>query len=352
MRVLLTGGGTFGSVTPLLAIKEELEKDLKKHQFFWVGTKDGQEKNFIEKQGIEFKGINSGKLRRYFSLKNITDIVKIKLGIFESFFIIRKFKPDIILSTGSFVSVSVAVASWLLRKPVLIHQLDVRQGLANKIMSFFAVKITVGFSSSLKGYPARKTIWTGNPIRHSLSISKSREELRNKFNLNNELPVLLVLGGGTGSLALNKLIVESLDELTVFCQIIHITGKEKNIEAAPNKNYHSFEFLDNLPEAYAVADGVISRAGIGTLSELAVLKKPTILIPMPSSHQEDNADAFLEAGAVLFLDQNKATAEKIIGESKKILYNEKLRAELSENIGKIAKDGAAKKIVEIIKSLG
>lgn len=351
MRILLTGGGTFGSVTPLFAIIEELKKDGESHQFIWIGTKDGQEKEFIEKKGIEFKGINSGKLRRYFSLKNITDIARMKLGVFESVFIIQKFKPDVILSAGSFVSVPVAIAGRLLRKPILIHQLDVRPGLANKIMSFFATKITVGFSGSLNSYPAGKTVWTGNPTRHSLSAFKSKEELRKKFNLCNELPVLLVLGGGTGALPLNKLIAENLSELAGFCQIIHITGREKNIEAAPNENYHSFEFLDDLSEAYAVADGVISRAGVGTLSELAVLKIPTVLMPIPNSHQEDNADAFLEAGAVLILDQNKITAEKIIGESKKILYNEKLRRELSENMGKMAKGDAANKIVKIIRSI-
>lgn len=350
MRILLTGGGTFGSVTPLFAIIEELKKDGEVHQFFWIGTLDGQEKSFIEKQGIEFKGISSGKLRRYFSLKNITDIVRIKLGVFESLFLINKFKPDIILSAGSFVSVPAVIAGWILRKPILIHQLDVRPGLANKLMAFFATKITVGFSRSAAAYSKKKVVWTGNPTRR-LEVDLSNDECKEKFGITGELPVLLVLGGGTGALALNKLILGNLDKLTDFCQVIHITGKEKGLKAANSKNYHPFEFLDNLPEAYAVADGVVSRAGVGTLSELSILKMPTILIPIPNSHQEDNADAFLEAGAVLYADQNDLSPEKLMEKIKKILYNKKLREELRENIGSLARSGASKKIVEIIKSL-
>jgi UDP-N-acetylglucosamine--N-acetylmuramyl-(pentapeptide) pyrophosphoryl-undecaprenol N-acetylglucosamine transferase len=351
MKVLLTGGGTFGSVIPLIAIKEELEAGGEKHEFLWVGTKNGPEKDFVQSQDIEYKGIYSGKLRRYFSLKNITDIALIKLGFFESLGIIKKFKPDVIISAGSFVSFPVVLAGWILRRPALIHQLDIRPGLANKLMAPFAKKITVGFEKSLKDYPAKKTTWTGNPIRSSLKTSLSSEDIKEKFGLEDDLPTLLILGGGTGALHINKLVEDSLDELVKFCQIIHVTGKGKLNKNLKHKRYHVFGFLNNLPEAYKVSDGVVSRAGLGTLSELAILGKSSLIMPMPDSHQEENADIYLEAGAILLANQRKLTSEEFVVKAKKIMYNDSLRWEFKENMKKISKTGANQEIVNIIKKL-
>ncbi len=351
MKILLTGGGTLGSVTPLLAIKEELERNGDNHEFLWVGTKNGPEKAFVEGQGIEYKGIHSGKLRRYFSLKNITDIALIKLGFFESLGIVKKFKPDIIISAGSFVSFPVVLASWMLRKPTLIHQLDIRPGLANKLMAPFAKIITVGFEKSLKDYPKEKTTWTGNPIRNSLRVTLSTEEIKEKFSLNKDLPTLLILGGGTGAQAINDLVKNSLDELVKSFQIIHVAGKGKLDKKLKHKRYHVFGFLDNLPEAYQVADGVVSRAGLGTLSELSVLGKSSLIIPIPDSHQEENADIYLEAGAILLADQRKLTSESFVAKINKIMYNKKLRQELEENMKKISSSDSNQKIINIIKQI-
>jgi UDP-N-acetylglucosamine--N-acetylmuramyl-(pentapeptide) pyrophosphoryl-undecaprenol N-acetylglucosamine transferase len=351
MKILLTGGGTFGSVTPLLAIKEELEANGDNHEFLWVGTKNGPEKAFVGGQGIDYKGIYSGKLRRYFSLINITDIALIKLGFFESLSIIKKFKPDVIISAGSFVSFPVVLAGWIFKRPILIHQLDIRPGLANKLMAPFAKKITVGFKNSLNDYSDKKTTWTGNPIRSSLKVSMSSDKIKEKFGLEKDLPILLVLGGGTGALQINKLIEDSLNELIKFCQIIHVTGRGKLNKDLKSEKYHVYDFLDNLPEAYKIADGVISRAGLGTLSELAVLGKPSLIIPMPGSHQEENADIYLEAGAILLADQRKLNKESFVVKVKKIMYNKKLRVELGENMKKISKTGSNQEIVYIIKNI-
>lgn len=351
MKILLTGGGTMGSVTPLVAVMDELKKDGGNHQFLWIGTKTGPEKEFIESNKIEFRSIQFGKLRRYFSVKNFTDIFRIKIGVIQSFFIIIKFKPDIILSAGSFVSVPVVFAGWLLSRPILIHQMDIKPGLANKIMSIFANKITVAFKKSLDDYPASKTVWTGSPTRSHAELGLSKEKLRAKFNLSADLPVLLVLGGGTGAMAINNLLVNHLNEITEFCQIIHITGKGKNPNVTNNPRYQSYEFLTDISPAYNVADAVLSRAGLGVLSELATLKKPAIIIPIPGSHQEENADMFLEAGAALLINQEKISSEEITEKIKKIMYNETLRAELSENIGKMMKKDAAQNVVKIIKEI-
>ena len=165
-KILLTGGGTGGSVAPLLAIAESLTMQ----DFLWLGTKSGPERKMVEEAGIKFKAISGGKLRRYFSFKNLGDIFKIKLGFFQSLFIMLKWRPNLVMSAGSFISVPVVYAAWLLRVPALIHQQDVKAGLANKLMAPFSKVITVAFEKSLADY-GKKAIWIGNPVRQSLTLA-------------------------------------------------------------------------------------------------------------------------------------------------------------------------------------
>ncbi|NCF75168.1 MAG: hypothetical protein GWO87_01625 [Xanthomonadaceae bacterium] len=358
LKVLLTGGGTMGSVMPLIAIMEKLKSDEANHHFLWIITKNGPEKDFLLKKGVEIETIFSGKFRRYFSFKNFIDPFFILIGFFQSFFIILKFKPDIILSAGSFVSVPTVFAGKILRVPILIHQMDIRAGLANKIMTPLATKITVGFEKSLNDYPKKKTIWTGNPIRQSLKIKTpassadmQNAKLKTNFNLIDDLPTLLVIGGGIGAMAINNLIQDNLEELTKFCQIIHITGKNKSIKTAFNNRYHHFEFLQNIFKAFTISDAVISRCGIGTLSELSAFKKPSILIPIPDSHQEENANFFVKAEAAIVLNQKNITNDIFVSSIKKILYNEDIKNKLSENIRKVFKSNGTEKVIEIIKTI-
>ncbi|MEA2088319.1 MAG: UDP-N-acetylglucosamine--N-acetylmuramyl-(pentapeptide) pyrophosphoryl-undecaprenol N-acetylglucosamine transferase [Patescibacteria group bacterium] len=361
LKILLTGGGTMGSVMPLVAIMEQMKNDKANHCFLFIITKNGPEKKFLEKKGVDVKPIFSGKFRRYFSFKNFIDPFLILIGFFLSFFIILKFKPDIILSAGSFVSVPVIFAGKILRVPILIHQMDVRKGLANKIMAPFADKITVGFEKSLNDYPKNKTVWTGNPVRKELRITNYElrqpkagqllAEIKNEFNLIDNLPTLLVLGGGTGAMAINNLIKNNLEKLTEFCQIIHITGKNKSIKIAFNKKYHSFEFLQDTIKTYAVSDAIVSRCGIGVLSELSAFKKPSILIPISDSHQEENADIFSRADAAIILNQKNITDDIFIETVKKILYNKDVKDRLSKNISEIFKADGTEKIIEIIKTI-
>ena len=354
MKILLTGGGTMGSVTPLLAIFDYWQKQNEKNEYLWIGTKKGLEKTTVEKENINFNAIASGKLRRYFSWQNFIDPAFILIGFFQSFFIIRKFKPNTIVSAGSFVGVPVIFAGWLLKIPVLIHQMDIKPTLSNKIISMFADKITVGFKKSLKDYPARKTIWTGNPIRQRLQIKNQKSKIKKFFNLKDNIPTVLIIGGGTGAMAINKFIQKSADKLTNFCQIIHLTGKNKLPgNSAPINNYHTFEFLNikQMASAYELADIIISRCGIGTLSELSFLKKPSILIPIPGSHQEDNAKFFKNAQAAIILDQNKITAKTLAENIKKLLFNNYYKQQLSKNIYKLTNPDATEKISKIIKNL-
>jgi len=359
-KILLTGGGTGGSVAPLLAIIEEAEplrlqsnrRGLASNAFLWLGTRNGLEREMVEKENIKFKAISGGKLRRYFSWRNFIDPFFILAGFLQAFFIILKWKPDLVMSAGSFVSVPVVWAAWLLSVPVLIHQQDARPGLANKLMARFASIITVTFEKSLADY-GNKAVWTGNPIRLRL-IENRKQKTENRFDLKNDLPVVMVIGGGTGALAINKLVEQSLDELTEFCQIIHITGKNKILDIGYQiLNYQQFEFLNSeqITEAYAVADIVVSRCGMGALTELSYLGKPAILIPIPDSHQEENAEIFKEKDAAIVLDQKELTAEKLVENIRKLLDDKVLRNKLSNNISQVIKRGANERIVKIIRQL-
>ncbi|MFH0956012.1 MAG: undecaprenyldiphospho-muramoylpentapeptide beta-N-acetylglucosaminyltransferase [Candidatus Falkowbacteria bacterium] len=353
-RILLTGGGTGGSVAPLLAVYDELKKDEGKFEFFWLGTKFGPEREMVEKAGIKFKAISGGKWRRYFSFKNLVDIFKIKLGFFEALFIMLKWRPDLVISAGSFVSVPIVWAAWVLRVPVLIHQQDIIPGLANKLMATFADIITVTFEKSLKDY-GKKAIWIGNPVRQRLQLATRNSQLATEYKFNNNLPVVLVLGGGTGAEAINKLVEESLGELTKFCQITHVTGKNKLNKSYELRvtGYENYEFLDaeRMAEALKVADLVITRAGLGFLSELSYLGKPSIIIPMPDSHQEANAEFFKSKKAAIVIEQKYLTAESFTHMTKDLLADEKMRGQLSINMRNAMKQGANEEMVKIIDEI-
>lgn len=345
IKILLSGGGSGGPVAPLIGIADSLKNSypLKNFDFLWIGTNDGPEKEMLLNTDIIFTAIACGKWRRYSSFKNITDIFQIVKGFFESIKIIKKFRPDIVISVGGFVSVPVAFAAKFLNVPILIHQQDARPGLANKIMAPFARVITVTFEKSLLDY-GQKAIWVGNSVRKEFKENRiDKRTALQKLGLDQKKPTVLILGGGTGSMALNRLVNDSLNQLTAFCQILHISGKNKDIDfdqlSAQNGSYRHFDFLniEGMIKVFTVADVVVSRCGMSTLSELSHLKKASILIPMPNSHQEDNALVFKEQNAALILEQNNLNSAILISEIKKILNDLELKVLLENNIAKVIK---------------
>jgi len=379
MKILLTGGGTAGSVSPLLAIAQKIKKNNSNAEFLWVGAKNGLEKKMVADYSraqlgdIKFKPIASGKLRRYFDIRNFFDIFKIKIGFFQSIFIILKFKPDIILSAGSFIAVPVIWAGWILGKKSLIHQQDARPGLANKLMAPFATKITVTFKESLKHFPKNKTVWAGNPVREEI-FSGSIERAIKKFKLDNGVPTLLVMGGGTGSATINRIIAEAISQLTEFCQIMHLTGGKDgelgktSVNKANNRGegmindkcqminfnrYHQVNFLDiqEMADAYAVADVVVSRCGMSSLTELSALAKPTIFIPLGGTHQEDNAKIILEKKAGIIIWQKELAIDSFVKIVNNIILDKNKQLALSENISKILPENATDKVNQIVISV-
>ncbi|MBI5254250.1 UDP-N-acetylglucosamine--N-acetylmuramyl-(pentapeptide) pyrophosphoryl-undecaprenol N-acetylglucosamine transferase [Candidatus Falkowbacteria bacterium] len=351
MKILFSGGGTMGSVSPLLAVAEQLKKEFLGCEMLWLGTKYGPEKLVVEKSNMLFRPICSGKLRRYFSLRNFVDPFKIFIGFCQAIGKIIKFKPDIILVAGSFVAVPVAAAGWLLRKKIVAHQQDILIGLANKLIFPMATRVTVSFEDLLKVCPMDKGVFTGNPIRSFLA--KANKELAfEAFKLEKGLPVLLILGGGTGAQAINDFFVKISDRLTEFCQIIHICGAGKLVESTKNSRYHSTEFLtDQLADVYAAADLVITRAGLSTLTELAFLAKPTIIVPIPDSHQENNAAYFSKLNAAIYWKQKELDENEALAQIKSLLNNREELQRLSNNIKGFAVADAAERFVNVVKDL-
>ncbi|MDD4995646.1 MAG: UDP-N-acetylglucosamine--N-acetylmuramyl-(pentapeptide) pyrophosphoryl-undecaprenol N-acetylglucosamine transferase [Patescibacteria group bacterium] len=312
MKVLFTGGFTLGPVTPLLAVSEEIRRRDPLADVFWIGTMSGPERELIAEYNIPFKAIVTAKFRRYFSLYNLVDFFYFFVGLMQSFIYLLGNRPDVIVSAGGFVSVPVVFAGWALGIPSLIHQQDVRPGLANRLMAPFAKVITVSFEKSLKDFSSNKSKWIGNPVREDVLRGNRRESLE-YFNFTNEKPVLLVLGGGTGAARINELVKETLSELLKFCQVLHIAGPRKGNISEDKSGYRVYPLLtEGMSRAYDAADLVVSRAGMGTLTELAALAKPAIIIPMPDSHQEKNVEIFESANAAQYLPQETLTPERFV----------------------------------------
>ncbi len=355
MKILMVGGGTGGSVTPLIAIAQYLKNQKTDLEFIWFGTYKGPEKNLVLAADIKFIPIFSGKFRRYFSWQNFIDIFFIIFGFIQAFVYFFKFKPDVMISAGSFVAVPVGLVAFIFRCPQIMHQQDIVTGLANKILSFLAKKITVTFPEQVANFPSSKVVLSGNPIREDI-LQGNKSKAIQLLSLEKDLPTVLVVGGGTGAMKLNQLIQGALPELLQFCQVIHITGKNKKVQALALKDfstrYHQFDFiLNEMPDILAVADLVITRGGMGFLTELAALGKPTLIIPIPDSHQEANANYFVQQRAAIYLDQNKISSQSLIDDLKELIADKAALNYLGINIKKLYQPMAAQIISESLLTL-
>jgi UDP-N-acetylglucosamine--N-acetylmuramyl-(pentapeptide) pyrophosphoryl-undecaprenol N-acetylglucosamine transferase len=348
--IILSGGGTGGSVTPLLA----LVTDLKNLGFeaVWVGTKSGIEREIVSQIKLRYISISAGKFRRYVSFQNILDPFRILIGFFESLSLLSKIQPSLVMTAGGYVSVPLVWAAWALRIPIIVHQQDIIPGLANRLMAPFAHNITVTFEQNVKNY-GEKAIWTGNPVREEFLNTSLENNINTDSGDDKHSKRILVIGGGTGSEVINRLVLESLSVLTSITSIVHITGREIDKEKVLMERYIPYTFLtaNLLAQEMKKADVIISRAGMGTLTELSFLGKPTIIIPMPHSHQEANARLFLNQGAAIVLEEEHLTPEQFIGTVKDLLDNNEKQNKLARQIKSVIKKEAEKNILSVIKSL-
>lgn len=301
--ILLAGGGTGGSVSPLLAVAASLRRQAPTVRCVFVGTRRGPEERLVRAAGLPFEAIPAGKLRRYWSGQNFVDVGRVAAGLVAAWRLLTRLRPAAVVSAGGFVAVPVVWTAWVRRIPVLVHQPDLRAGLANRLSAPFARRITVAFDASARSFDARKILVTGNPIRSAV-LRGDRQRAHRTFALRADRPTVLCLGGGTGARGLNQLFVSAIGPLLTRVQVVHLTGEGRGVEQPRDATYHALAFLtDTLPDAFAAADVAVSRAGLGALSELAALGVPTAVVPMPGSHQEINARFFADQGAVLTVEQ-------------------------------------------------
>ena len=309
LRVLLTGGGSGGPTTPLLALAHTLRHRPALHpEFLFLGTQQGPERDLVKKVGIEFHAIPSGKLRRYWDLQNFTDPFRVLLGGLVGWRELREFCPHVVVSAGSFVSVPVAYAARMLGVPQVLLQMDWRPGLANRLMAPVSQVLACHFPET--GFDLKFADWRRiGPVVRPEIMNGNAEKANTQFGLEPHRPVLLITGGGQGAQGLNR-IVSGLCELWLSeFQVVHLTGHGQ----PPCGNwpgYHAYEFVsEGLGNLLVRADLVISRAGMGTIGELAVLCKDTVLVPLPGTHQEENATALERTEAVAVVSQINLDAE-------------------------------------------
>ncbi len=314
-KIVLTGGGTAGHVTPNIALLDDLKKN--NYEIFYIGRKEKDkeiiEKKLIEAVGIPYYGISSGKLRRYLSFENVKDVTRVLKGTTDALFVLKKIKPDIVFSKGGFVTAPVIFASKLLRIPVVIHESDLTPGLANKLSIRHSEIVLTSFEETLNFLPSGKGLVTGPPIRKDI-FEGNVERAKKLCNFNNDKEVILVIGGSTGAKKINETIVEALPALSVQYNIIHLVGKG-NLTNTKHNSYYQAEYLNSeLKDCFQYADIVISRAGSNSIFELLALKKTHILIPLSKGasrgDQIDNAKVFEKNGysKVLFEENLNKTS--------------------------------------------
>lgn len=308
-KIVLTGGGTAGHVSPNIALLPYLKEA--GYEITYIGSKNGIEKNLIADYGLPYVGISTGKLRRYFDVKNFTDPFRVINGFREARKFLKKYKPDVVFSKGGFVSVPVVRAAGSLRIPCVIHESDMTPGLANKLCFSSAKKICCNFPETLKMLPADKAVLTGTPIRDELFTGDRNKGLE-ICGFTADKPVLMVMGGSQGAVSVNNAVRANLTELLKTFQVVHLCGKGHADASLENlEGYRQFEYVkEDLKHIFAAADLLVSRAGANAICEILALSKPSLLIPLPTKGSRGdqilNANSFAEQGFSEVLEDEKA----------------------------------------------
>ena len=336
-KIVLTGGGTAGHVTPNIALMPELKKA--GYEISYIGSKDGIEKRLIEDYGIPYYGVSTGKFRRYFDLKNFTDPFRIIHGYAEAKAALKEINPDIVFSKGGFVSVPIVRAAHALKIPCIIHESDITPGLANKLCIPVAEKICCNFPETMHYVPADKGVLTGTPIREELTEGVRKKGL-DLCGFHEFKPVLMVIGGSQGSRLVNECVRKSLPILLQDFQVIHLCGKG-NLDESLNDTlgYKQFEYLkEDLKDAFAASDVVISRAGANAICELLALHKPNLLIPLDAGSRGDqilNADSFAAQGFSMVLAEKDMTPETLTSSVQELFCNRQTYIEAMTKSGQL-----------------
>ncbi len=350
-KIIMTGGGTAGHVTPNIALMPALKEagfDIE-----YIGSINGMEKGLIEATGTPYHGISSGKLRRYFDWKNFSDPFRVLKGYGQAVSLMKKIKPDVVFSKGGFVSVPVVLAAKHCHIPAIIHESDITPGLANKIAIKGAKKVCCNFPETMKYLPADKAVLTGSPIRRELFSGNAENAIKLCNFKDHSKPVLLIIGGSLGSKIVNEAVRKVLPELLEKFYIIHLCGKGNlDNSLSGTIGYAQFEYASSeLTDMFALADMAISRAGANSICELLALHKPNILIPLSAAasrgDQVLNANSFKKQGFSYVLEEEHLTAESLLRAVEEVYDNRQKYIDAMAQSGQMDSIGT---IVDLIKS--
>lgn len=350
-KIVLTGGGTAGHVTPNLALLPALKKN--GYDITYIGSYDGIEKRLISDFEIPYVGISTGKFRRYLDVKNLTDPFRVIKGFSEARRFLKEYKPDVVFSKGGFVSVPVVRAASSLGIPCVIHESDMTPGLANKLCIPVAKKICCNFPETLKLLPADKAVLTGSPIREELSQGNKLAGL-DMCGFSANKPVIMVIGGSLGAANVNKAVREALPQLLEDFQIVHLCGKDKIDNLLLNTSgYKQFEYIKaELKDLFAMADIVISRAGANAICELLALKKPNILIPLPASSSRGdqllNAASFEAQGFSIVINEDDLSTDLLVARVQELYFT---RQTYRDAMGKSGQMDSIKTILRLLEDV-
>lgn len=347
-KIVLTGGGTAGHVTPNLALLPYLQAE--GWEVVYIGSENGMEKKLVEAAGVPYYGIPTGKLRRYLSKQNISDMFKVVKGIREAKKLLKRLKPDLVFSKGGFVAVPVVLGAKTQKIPVIVHESDITPGLANKIAMPSARVVCTTFPETLQYVPKGKGVYTGTPIRRELFRGEKKKGLAT-CGFDGEKPVLLMMGGSLGAVKLNRCLREILPELTKTFDIIHLCGKGNLDESLlERKGYRQFEYVsDGLADLFSAADIIVSRAGSNSISEFLALQKPHLLIPLSAKASRGdqilNAASFEKQGFARVLREEDLTPATMRENILALYENRKEYTEAMKNSN--AADGAEAVMTQI-----
>lgn len=350
VRIVFTGGGTAGHVTPNFAVIELLQAE--NWSIDYIGSVMGIEKEMVSRLNIPYHAVSGGKLRRYFSWQNFLDPIKIVLGIIQSYFLLRRLKTNVVFSKGGFVAFPVVVAAWLNRIPVVGHESDMTPGLANRLSFPFLDKLCVTFAETKQKFKKQDKIEVTGALIRQVLFSGSRLKGLALCHFTSDKLCLLIMGGGQGSMVLNQAVREALPSLCQTYQVIHLCGKgklEKSLEGQPD--YCQFEYADvELPDLFAASDCVVSRSGSNALFEILALKKPHILVPLSASvsrgDQILNAQYFEKQGISLVIDNEQLRVDTLLHAVNELSQR---REAIIMKLNELHLESAAPKIVTILK---
>jgi UDP-N-acetylglucosamine--N-acetylmuramyl-(pentapeptide) pyrophosphoryl-undecaprenol N-acetylglucosamine transferase len=369
MRILISGGGTGGHIYPALAVARELRARYDA-EILYLGDAGGLETRIVPAAGLPMVTITAGKLRRYLSLRTFTDLGRIPVGMMQALRHVQEFRPDVAFTSGGYVSVPAGLAARIEGAPLVMHQQDVPPNLANRLLTPIATRISVSFSDSLRYFPRRRTILAGNPVREEILAvaGANNAALKAQFGFSPDIPVLLVTGGSQGARHLNQVVVAALPELLMHCQVIHVSGKLTHRETsqraahqlAPlpvlSSRYQLYPYLDEeMPAALAASDLALCRSGASTLTELATLGLPSLLVPLPpgfsGSPQAVNAAMFRRAGASEVILDRDLTPKTLAATLYPLLDSTARRTLMSSAARALSQPNAAVTLADIIATI-